>query len=151
MSSGTFAKCIDILMVEDNPGDVGLTEAALEENKMCNQLHVAKDGEEAMDFLLRNGSHNDAPRPDLIILDLNMPRKDGRDVLKEIKTNSDLKTIPVVILTSSEAEEDIIKSYNLHANCYIKKPLDFGEFMKVVKSIENFWMSIVVLPRTESD
>ena len=149
MSDGDYAKCIEILLVEDNPGDVGLTEAALEENKMRNQLHVAKDGEEAMHFLFKQDKFSDAPRPDLIILDLNMPKKDGRDVLKEIKTNPDLKKIPVVILTSSKAEEDIIKSYNLHANCYIKKPLDFEQFIKVVQSIEHFWMSIVVLPESE--
>ncbi|MDZ7721722.1 MAG: response regulator [candidate division KSB1 bacterium] len=149
MSDGDFAKCIEILLIEDNPGDVGLTEAALEENKMRNQLHVAKDGEEAMQFLFKQDKFSDAPRPDLIILDLNMPKKDGRDVLKEIKTNPDLKKIPVVILTSSKAEKDIIKSYNLHANCYIKKPLDFEQFIQVVQSIEHFWMSIVVLPESE--
>lgn len=139
-------KPIEILMVEDNPGDVDLTRDALENGKMRNNLHVVSDGVAAMAFLRKEGSFADMPRPDLILLDLNLPKKDGREVLAEIKSDDDLKRIPVVILTSSCAEEDIMRSYNLHANCYVNKPIDFNQFLKVVKSIENFWFSIVMLP-----
>jgi two-component system, chemotaxis family, response regulator Rcp1 len=137
---------IDILLVEDNPGDADLAREALESNKMCNELQVVSDGEEAMAYLRREGKYADAWRPDLILLDLNLPKKDGREVLAEIKADDDLKRIPVVVLTMSRDEEDILKSYNLHANCYITKPIDVSQFFKVVKTIEDFWLGIVVLP-----
>jgi CheY-like chemotaxis protein len=134
-------------MIEDNPGDVRLTQEALKENKMYNCLHVVSDGVEAMAFLRQQGKYADAPRPDLILLDLNLPKKDGREVLAEIKADENLKRIPVVILTSSQAEEDVLKTYNLHANCYVTKPVDLDQFIRVVKSIEEFWLTIVKLPR----
>lgn len=137
---------IEILLVEDSPGDVDLAREALESTKVRNTLHVARDGEEAMAFLRRQGAYRDVPRPGLILLDLNLPRKDGREVLSEIKADAELKRIPVVILTISEDEEDVLRSYNLHANCYITKPIDLGQFLKVVKSIEEFWLTIVRLP-----
>lgn len=137
---------IEILLVEDNPGDVRLTREAFKEGKVRNNLHVAKDGVEAMAFLHREGEYSDAPRPDLIVLDLNLPKKDGREVLAEVKTDDELRHIPVVVLTTSQAEEDILKTYNLHANCYITKPLDFGQFIKVIRSIEDFWLTVVKLP-----
>ncbi len=146
MCPSKLIKPIEILLVEDNPGDADLAREALEDNKLRNELHVVGDGVEAMDFLRRNGKYPQAPRPDLILLDLNLPRKDGREVLAEIKMDPDLKRIPVVILTISKDEEDILKSYNLHANCFITKPIDLGQFMKVVKSIEDFWLTIVKLP-----
>ena len=149
MINGKLGKSIEILLVEDNPGDVRLTIEALKESKIRNTLHVAHDGEEAMDFLLQRGRFTTAPRPDLILLDLNLPRKDGREVLKEIKNAPHLRRIPVAVLTTSSAEEDIVKSYNLHANCYIQKPLDIDQFAKVVKSIEDFWFTIVTLPPKE--
>jgi len=139
-------KVIDILLVEDNPGDVRLAQEALKESKVRNKLFVVEDGVEAMAFLRRQGRHADAPRPDLILLDLNLPRKSGREVLAEVKTDSDLRRIPVVVLTVSKAEEDIIKCYDHHANCYITKPLDFSQFMEVTKSVEDFWLNIVKLP-----
>ena len=141
-----MVKSISILLVEDNQGDADLAREALENSKMNNDLHVVDDGEKAMAFLRREGSYANVPRPDLILLDLNLPKKDGRQVLAEIKSDNDLKRIPVVILTTSRAEEDVIKTYNLHANCYITKPIDLNQFLHVVRSIENFWMSIVVLP-----
>jgi len=137
---------VEILLIEDNPGDVRLTQENFKESKIRNNLHVVNDGVEAMDFLHRRGKYVGAVRPDLILLDLNLPKKDGREVLKEIKTDDELKCIPVVILTISEAEEDILKTYNLHANCYITKPVDLYQFVKVVKSIEEFWLTIVKLP-----
>lgn len=137
---------IEILLVEDNPGDVLLTKEGLREGKVHNNLNVVVDGEEAMAFLNREGSYADAPTPDLILLDLNLPRKDGREVLAEIKSDDRLKSIPVVILTTSEADEDIVRSYSLHANCYIKKPVDLAQFISIVKSIDDFWFSIVKLP-----
>ena len=140
---------IDILLVEDNPGDVRLTIEALKEGKVSNRINVASDGVEAMAFLRREGRHKDAPVPDLILLDLNLPKKNGREVLAEIKDDPHLKRIPVVILTSSQAEKDIVASYNLHANCYITKPVDFNQFIEVVKSIEDFWFTIVKLPPRE--
>ncbi len=149
MKNQNFVKPVDILLVEDNSGDADLAREALEDSKLKNNLYVTADGEEAMDFLYKKGKHADKPRPDLIILDLNLPKKDGREVLAEIKNDDDLKRIPVVILTSSKAEEDIIKTYNLHANCYITKPIDLEQFLVVVKTIENFWLSIVVLPNIE--
>jgi len=139
-------KVIDILLVEDNPGDVRLAQEALKESKVRNKLFIVEDGVEAMAFLRQQGKYASAPRPDLILLDLNLPRKSGREVLAEIKTDEDLKRIPVVVLTVSRAEEDIIKCYNHHANCYITKPLDFNQFMEVTKSIEEFWLTIVKLP-----
>lgn len=140
------AKLIDILLVEDNPGDVDLTREALEESKIKNNLYVAIDGQQALDFLYKKGKYSDSPKPDLILLDLNLPNIDGRAVLENIKEHKDLRRIPVVILTSSKAEEDIIKAYNLHANCYVQKPLDYNSFTEMVKNIELFWMGIVVLP-----
>jgi CheY-like chemotaxis protein len=141
---------VEILLVEDNPGDADLARETLTTSKIKNNLHVVSDGEKAMAFLKKQGEYAAAPRPDIILLDLNLPRKDGREVLAEIKQDDDLKRIPVVILTSSSAEEDILKSYNLHANCYITKPLDFAQFTKVVHSIEDFWLSIVKLPHGTS-
>jgi two-component system, chemotaxis family, response regulator Rcp1 len=137
---------IEILMVEDNPGDVRLTVEALKEGKVRNNFHTVEDGVEALAFLRRQGPYADAPRPDLVLLDLNLPKKTGREVLAEIKQDPELKRIPVVILTVSQAEQDILKSYNLHANCYITKPVDLDQFLAVVKSIENFWLSVVMLP-----
>jgi chemotaxis family two-component system response regulator Rcp1 len=137
---------IEILLVEDNPGDVRLTREALRDGKIVNNLHVAENGVDALAFLRREGKHQNAVRPELILLDLNLPKKDGREVLAEIKADKDLKRIPVVILTSSEAEQDIVKSYNLHANCYITKPVDLDQFITVVKSIEHFWLKVVKLP-----
>ncbi|HPU88683.1 MAG TPA: response regulator [Spirochaetota bacterium] len=142
-------KPIDILIVEDSEGDVRLIREALKEGKISNQLSVAKDGVEAMNFLLRRGSHTGASRPDLILLDLNLPKKDGREVLAEIKGNDELRRIPVVILTTSSADADVLKSYDLHANCYIVKPLDLDQFIRVVRSIESFWLTIVKLPNGE--
>lgn len=146
MSAETEGKPIDILLVEDNPGDVRLAREAFRESKVRNALFVIEDGVEAMAFLRREGKYAQAPRPDLILLDLNLPRKDGREVLAEIKADSDLKRIPVVMLTISKAEEDILRAYNLHVNCYITKPIDLERFMEVVKSIEDFWLTIVRLP-----
>ncbi len=146
MTSGEFGRPVEILLVEDNPGDVRLTQEAFKENKVRNSLNVVEDGLEAMAFLHRASKYNEAPRPDLILLDLNLPKKDGREVLAEIKEDPNLKSIPVVVLTTSKAEEDIIKNYNLHANCYITKPVDLEQFIVVVKSIEDFWLTIVKLP-----
>jgi two-component system, chemotaxis family, response regulator Rcp1 len=142
------SKCrpIEILLVEDNPGDVRLTKEALKEGKVRNNLQVAEDGEEALEFLRRQGRHAQATRPDLILLDLNLPKKSGREVLEEIKADPELKRIPVVVLTVSKAEQDVLKSYNLHANCYITKPVDLDQFIDVVQSIEDFWLTVVMLP-----
>lgn len=137
---------IEILLVEDNPGDVRLTREALKDAKVLNNLHVAGDGLEAIAFLNKQGAYETAIRPDLILLDLNLPKKDGREVLEEIKVHSSLRRIPVVVLTTSKAEEDILKTYDLHANCYITKPVDLDGFMKVIGAIENFWLTIVKLP-----
>lgn len=136
-----------ILLVEDNPGDAELAREALESSKFLNKLFVAEDGVKAMQFLNQEGDFKNSPRPDLILLDLNLPRKDGREVLSEIKNDEKLKTIPVVVLTTSKADEDILKSYQLHANCYITKPINLERFFDVVKKIKHFWMSIVVLPK----
>ena len=136
----------DILLVEDSPGDVRLTKEAFKDAKVLVNLNVASDGREAMDFLKRKGKYVDAPRPDLILLDLNLPKKDGREVLEEIKENPALMSIPVVILTTSASDEDILRSYLLHANCYITKPVDLDGFLKIVNSIDSFWLSIVKLP-----
>ena len=139
----------DILLIEDNPGDVRLTKEALRDAKVLNDIYVAKDGVEAMEFLHREGSFANVPIPDLILLDLNLPRKDGREVLAEIKKDPKLKHIPVVVLTTSKADEDIIKSYNLHANAYITKPVDLNRFVEIMHSIEEFWFTIVKLPPKE--
>jgi chemotaxis family two-component system response regulator Rcp1 len=140
------SKLVDILLVEDNEGDARLAKEAMRDSKIRNTLHHVSDGEEAMAFLRKEGQYAKAPRPDLVLLDLNLPKKDGRQVLAEIKNDDELKRIPVVILTVSSAEEDILKSYNLHANCYITKPIDLSQFMKVVRSVEDFWLTIVKLP-----
>jgi CheY-like chemotaxis protein len=139
---------MEILLVEDNPGDVRLTKEALKEGKVYSNLHAVKDGVEAMEFLRREGRFRSVPRPDIILLDLNLPRKDGREVLQEIKSDHDLKRIPVVVLTTSKAEEDVLRTYNLHANCYVTKPVDLEKFMVVVKTIDSFWLTVVTLPPT---
>ncbi|HEX9970101.1 MAG TPA: response regulator [Acidimicrobiales bacterium] len=141
---------IQILLVEDSPGDVALTTEALRDARIANNLHVVTDGESAMAFLRGEGEFEDAPRPDLVLLDLNLPRKDGREVLAEVKWDDELRRIPVVVLTTSTAEADVLRSYDLHANCYISKPVDFPQFLDVVRSIEGFWLSIVRLPKDES-
>jgi chemotaxis family two-component system response regulator Rcp1 len=142
--------CIQVLLVEDNPGDVRLTKEALKEGKLLNQLTVVGDGVEALSFLRKQGIYADALQPELILLDLNLPKKDGREVLAEIKADPHLRRIPVVVLTTSSSEEDILKIYDLHANCYITKPVDLEQFMGVVKSIEDFWVSVVKLPTSEA-
>ena len=139
-------KHIEILLVEDSPADVLIAREALSEAKLMNTIHVAEDGVEAMDFLHQRGKFASAPRPDLILLDLNLPRKNRREVLAEIKADENIKHIPVVVLTTSRDEEDILKSYNLHANCYVVKPVEFESFVKAVQSIQHFWFSIVTLP-----
>lgn len=144
--NGHSYEAIEILLVEDNPGDVRLTKEALKDSKLHNTLSVVEDGVEAMAFLRREPPYEDAPRPDIILLDLNLPRKDGREVLEEIKNDADLRRIPVVVLTTSEDDNDILATYNLHANCYITKPVDLNRFITIVKNIENFWFSIVKLP-----
>jgi len=146
-SIGTDAGAIEVLLVEDSPGDVRLTQEAFKDAKVHINLHVASDGTEAMAFLRREGQHVNSPRPDLILLDLNLPKKDGREFLAEIKGSPKLKSIPVVILTTSSLDADILRSYMLHANCYISKPVDLSGFLDVVKSIDNFWLSVVKLPR----
>ena len=137
---------VEILLVEDNPGDYRLTQEALREGKVYNNLYWAQDGVEALEFLRRRGRYSDVPRPDIVLLDLNLPKKDGREVLSEIKRDEDLRKIPVVILTTSKAEEDVMKSYDLHANCYVTKPVDLDKFIVVVQSIDRFWLSVVTLP-----
>ena len=146
MNGEEVGRPVRILLVEDNPADAELTQEALASNKVRNDLFVVQDGEEAMAFLRREPPHEDAPRPDLVLLDLNLPKKDGREVLAEMKDDADLKVIPVVILTTSKAEEDILRSYELRANCYVTKPVKLKEFIQVVKSIDHFWLSIVELP-----
>jgi chemotaxis family two-component system response regulator Rcp1 len=140
-------RAINILLVEDNPGDVRLTLEGFRDAKVRNEVHVVPDGVEAMAYLHRETKYADAPRPDLILLDLNLPRKDGREVLEEIKRDGSLKRIPVAILTTSRADKDILASYDLHANCYVTKPVQFDEFIRVVRGIEDFWLSVVKLPR----
>jgi len=137
---------IDILLVEDNPADVRLTREALQEAKVINSLHVVEDGMEALEFLRKRGHYANAPSPDLILLDLNLPKKDGREVLAEIKQDDNWKRIPVVILTTSRAEEDIVRSYNLHANAYVTKPVDLKQFLEVIRVLEEFWLAVVTLP-----
>jgi CheY-like chemotaxis protein len=139
---------IEILLVEDSPGDVRLTVEALRDGKVRNNLHVVGDGVDALAFLHREGQYTDAPVPDLVLLDLNLPKKDGREVLAEIKSDPRLKRIPVVVLTTSNAEQDVLKSYDLHANCYITKPVDLDQFIRVVRTIEDFWLAVVRLPTT---
>jgi len=146
MHTDTLARSIDILLVEDNPGDVRLTRELLKESKIHNNLAVVDNGEDALNFLRRGARYPDAPAPDLILLDLNLPRKNGAEVLASIKSDPALRRIPVVVLTSSKAEEDIAKTYDLHANCYISKPVGLEQFAAVVKSIDDFWLSIVKLP-----
>jgi len=139
-------KSVEILLVEDNPGDVRLTLEAFKEAKVSNHIHVVMDGVAAMDFLKRKGEYADAVRPDIILLDLNLPKKDGREVLAEIKEDPEIKRIPVVVMTTSKDEEDILTTYEKHTNAYITKPVELDKFLKVVKSIENFWLSVVTLP-----
>lgn len=146
MNDESIGRPVEVLLVEDNVGDVRLTQEALREAKVHNNLSVVNDGVEAMAFLRREGKYAQAPRPDLVLLDLNMPRKDGRAVLAEVKADPDLRRIPVVVLTTSKAEEDIVRSYELHANSYVTKPVDFEQFMKVVRSIEDFWLTVVKYP-----
>ena len=146
MSDQECTKPIEVLLIEDNPGDIQLTKIALEDNKMNVNLSVAEDGVEALAFLRKEGNYVNAPHPDLVLLDLNLPRKDGREVLAEMKADPILRRIPVVILTTSQAEEDVLRAYNLCANCYITKPVDFDQFVKIVRSIESFWFTIVKLP-----
>ncbi|MEZ5583743.1 MAG: response regulator [Candidatus Competibacteraceae bacterium] len=146
MTQLTSHRPIEILLIEDNPGDVLLTREGLEEAKVRNNLYVVRDGIEALDFLHRQGTYANAERPDLILLDLNLPRKDGREVLQDIKHDPQLRSIPVVVLTTSESDEDILRSYELHANCYITKPIDMAGFIQVVKSIDDFWFTVVRLP-----
>jgi CheY-like chemotaxis protein len=146
MNEECSGRPVEVLLVEDSEGDVRLTREALKEAKVHNNLSVVKDGVEAMAFLRREGKYSAAPRPDLVLLDLNMPRKDGRAVLAEVKADPELRRIPVVILTTSKAEEDILRSYDLHANSYVTKPVDFEQFMNVVRSIEDFWLTVVKYP-----
>jgi CheY-like chemotaxis protein len=145
MSEG--AHSIEVLLVEDDPGDVLLTKEAFADNKVKNNLNIVSDGEEATAYLRRQGVYADAPRPDLILLDLNLPRKDGREVLRDIKADPDLRSIPVVVLTTSEADEDILNSYALHANAYVTKPVDFDSFIRIVRQIDDFFVTVVKLPR----
>jgi CheY-like chemotaxis protein len=142
----TNARPIEILLVEDDPGDVLIAREALEQSKLVNNLHVAENGEEALAFLRNEGDFADSPKPDLVLLDLNLPRRDGREVLGEVKADPELRRIPVVILTTSQAEEDIIKSYDLHANAYVTKPVDFAQFVQVVQQIDEFFFTVVSLP-----
>lgn len=142
----SMGRPVEVLLVEDSLGDVRLTEEALKEGKVRNNLNVVMDGVEAMAYLRREGKYTQATRPDLVLLDLNMPKKDGREVLAEMKSDEGLRRIPVVILTTSEAEQDILKTYDLHANCYITKPVDLDQFISLVKSVEDFWLTIVKLP-----
>lgn len=142
-----FTRPIEILLVEDSPSDTELTLEALKDGKISNNLNIVEDGVQALDFIHRRNIHSQAPRPDLILLDLNLPRKDGREVLAEIKADANLRRIPVVVLTTSRADTDILCAYNLNANCYITKPVDFKQFLDVVRSIEHFWLSVVTLPR----
>jgi CheY-like chemotaxis protein len=137
---------VDVLLIEDDDGDVLMTREAFEHHKIRNNLHVVQDGEEALQFLRREGPYEDAPRPGLILLDLNLPRRDGREVLAELKADPELRVIPVVVLTTSEAEEDILRSYSLHANAYVSKPVDFDRFIDVIRQIDDFFVTVVKLP-----
>jgi chemotaxis family two-component system response regulator Rcp1 len=149
MSTLTLERTAEVLLVEDNEADIRLTREVLAEGRYSNRLNVARDGEEALAYLRRQGIYANAPRPNLILLDLNLPRKDGREVLAEIKSDPELKRIPVVILTTSRAEADIVQTYGLHANCYIVKPVDLGQFIDVIRSIEDFWLRVVRTPPPE--
>ncbi|MEO0036164.1 MAG: hypothetical protein RLZZ501_2187 [Pseudomonadota bacterium] len=146
MSQRNAAETFDILLVEDNPGDARLAQEALKEGRMTSRLKVVVDGVEAMSYLRREGGYTDVPRPNLVLLDLNLPRKDGRQVLAEMKADPELRRIPVVVLTTSQAGQDILRSYDLHANCYITKPVDLDRFIAVIRSIEEYWCSVVTLP-----
>ena len=146
MTQPVLGRPIEVLLVEDDPGDVLMTREAFGDYKVKNQLHVVSDGVEAMGFLRREGEHADAPRPDLVLLDLNLPRMDGREVLQAVKSDPELASIPVVVLTTSEAEEDVLRSYSLHANAYVTKPVDFERFIQVVRQIDDFFVSVVRLP-----
>ena len=147
MTDGRSAQVVDVLLVEDDPGDVLMTREAFEYHKIRNQLHVVNDGEQALQFLYQTGEYAGAPRPGLILLDLNLPRRDGLEVLAELKEDPGLRVIPVVVLTTSQAEEDILRSYALHANAYVSKPVDFERFMEVIQQIDNFFITVVELPR----
>ena len=142
---------IEILLVEDNPGDIELTQEAFADSKICNNVYAVNDGVEAIDFLKKKGKYADAVTPDVVLLDLNMPRMDGKEVLEIVKNDINLRLIPIVILTSSEAEKDVVRSYKLHANCYINKPVDLTRFLEVVKAVEDFWLSVVKLPGQEAE
>jgi CheY-like chemotaxis protein len=146
MADPTPLDVVDVLLVEDDDGDVLMTREAFEHHKIRNKLHVVRDGEEALQFLRREGEYADAPRPGLILLDLNLPRRDGRQVLAELKEDAELRVIPVVVLTTSEAEEDIVRSYSLHANAYVSKPVDFDRFIEVIRQIDDFFVTVVKLP-----
>ena len=146
MTQSLPGRQIEVLLVEDDPGDVLMTREAFEDYKLSNQLHVVNDGAEAMEFLRQEGAHIDAPRPDLVLLDLNLPRMDGREVLQAIKSDPELANIPVVVLTTSEAKEDVLRSYSLHANAYVTKPVDFDRFIQVVRQIDDFFVTVVRLP-----
>jgi CheY-like chemotaxis protein len=146
MSIDPEARPIEILLVEDDDGDVLLTTEALEASKITNNMHVARNGEEALKFLRQEGPYSDAPRPDIVLLDLNLPRVDGREVLSQVKSDEDLRRIPIIVLTTSEAEEDIVRSYDLHANAYVTKPVDFNRFLQVIQSIDEFFVTVVKLP-----
>ena len=148
MNSMSVPTPIDVLLVEDDPADELITREAFADNKIGNTLHVARDGEEALDFLFRRGAHTDAVRPDLILLDLNLPKYDGREVLQQIKADLDLSSIPVVVLTTSSAEEDILRSYRLHANAYVTKPVDLDQFVSAIRQIDDFFLTVVKLPTT---
>jgi CheY-like chemotaxis protein len=146
MTAKRLSRPVEILMVEDNPGTVRLTQEVMRDSKVRNAMYVVDDGVEAMAFLRKQGRYASAPRPDLVLLDLNLPRKDGRETLAEMKQDEELKRIPVVVLTTSRSEDDVLRAYDLHANCYLNKPVGLEDFIKVVKSIENFWIEIVTLP-----
>jgi len=146
MSTAVLNKPIEILLVEDNPADIRLAKEALRDGKVMNNLSVVTDGVEALNFMSQTGKYSDAPLPELILLDLNLPKKNGLEVLQSLKADPELKKIPVVILTTSKAEEDIVKGYNLYANCYITKPIDLKQFLEIIKTIETFWLSVVSLP-----
>jgi CheY-like chemotaxis protein len=150
MASRQQGRPIEILLVEDNPGDIRLTQEALRDNKVRNNMAVARDGAEALALLRREGQYADSPRPDLILLDLNLPKIDGREVLRRIKDDKKLRPIPVVILTTSRDEQDVLKAYGLHANCYVAKPVELEQFMEVVRSIEGFWLTVVTLPEAKA-
>ena len=149
MNAINYSRPVEILLVEDNEIDIRFTKRALKQGKVLNNLSIASDGEEAMDFLHQRDEYANSPRPDIILLDLNMPRKDGREVLTDIKTDENLMQIPVVVLTTSEAEQDVLNSYSLHANCYITKPVDFDKFVDVIRTLEDFWLAVVRLPTND--